>query len=125
MPPPSLASLPDGATIELHPLAQRIADAHLGRHPEDVERYGDELARAWCTHDHQHILAWAAGDLDLDGQLAWLARLLDARGYPVANLLDSVSTAADTLERALDTDAAREVSARLRAAAGKLAAAPD
>jgi hypothetical protein len=34
-----------------------------------------------------------------------------------------VATAADTLERELDTEAAREASARLRAAAGKLAAA--
>ena len=120
MPPPSVATLPDGTAVELRPLAQSIADAHLRRHPEDVERYGADLARDWCTHDHQHVLAWAAGDIDLDGQLAWLARVLGARGYPVANLIDSLDTAAQTLERELATDAAREVSDRLRAAAARL-----
>ena len=120
MPPPSVAMFPDGTAVELRRLAQKIADAHLRRHPEDVERYGAELAREWATHDHQHILAWAAGDLDLDGQLAWLARVLDARGYPVENFLDSLAIAAETLERELDTDAAREVSSRLRAAAARL-----
>lgn len=116
-PPPSTAGLADGTMLELRPLAQKITEAHLQQHPEDVERYGADLAREWGTHDNQHILYWAAGDLDLDGQLAWLARVLDARGYPVVNLIDNVATGAEVVARELADAAGRELSARLRAAA--------
>lgn len=124
MAPPASARLPDGTVVDLAPLAQRITEAHLRRHPEDVARYGDELARAWCTHDNQHLLAWAIMDADLEGQLAWLARILDARGYPVANLVDNVATCAEIVGDAIPSPAGRTVADRMRAAARGLADQP-
>lgn len=116
MVPPGLAHLPNGTPVDLAPLARRITDRHLARHPEDITLYGEEMARTWCTHDNQHLLAWAITDADLDGQLAWLARVLDARGYPVANLADNVATGAEVLDE-IETPALRAVARRMRAAA--------
>jgi hypothetical protein len=120
MAPPEEATLSDGDIIALRPLAEHVTAVHLERHPDDLERYGDDLARAWCVHDNQHVLAWAVADLDLQGQLDWLARILTARGYPVKNLIDSVSTCAEVLETDLPGAAGTEVSERLRAAARAL-----
>lgn len=58
---PATATLPDGTELDLLPLARAISDAHLARHPDELERYG-EAARDWCTHDNQHLLSWAALD---------------------------------------------------------------
>jgi hypothetical protein len=99
MPPPAAATLPDGSEADLRGLAERVTDIHLQRHPEDANRYGD-LARAWCIHDTQHLMAWGINDTDFAGQLGWLAGLLDARGYPVENLHDCVLTCARVLREA-------------------------
>lgn len=120
MRPPTEIELPDGGTLALVPLAEHVAERHLRRHPEDVERYGFELAREWCVHDHQHILAWAAADLDLEGQVGWLAGVLDARGYPVANLADSLITAAGVVTDDVGGLTGDEIAARLRAAAATI-----
>lgn len=124
MAPPSEAILPDGQAVDLAPLAREVTELHLTRHPEDRERYGAELAEAWCRHDNQHILGWAISDLDLDGQLAWLARVLDARDYPVRNLIDSVSVCAEVVDRRVSGPDGTQVAERLRAAARRLEAAP-
>jgi hypothetical protein len=117
MPPPTHAYL-QGTSVELTPLADEIARRHLERHPEDTERYGDR-AREWAIHDQLHVLHWAFGDhagiLDLRGQVAWLARVLEARGYPPANLWSCLRTAAEVVEERLP--AAQPVAARLRAVA--------
>ena len=120
MPPPSTVALSDGRTVDLATLASEITALHLARHPEDRERYGPELAEAWCQHDNQHMLAWALADLDLGGQLAWLARLLDARGYPVRNLIDCVGACAEVVDRRLSGSAGAQAADRLRAAAQAL-----
>jgi len=62
MAPPSTATLTDGTQLDLLPLARAITEEHLVRHPDELERYG-EAVRAWCTHDNQHLLHWAALDL--------------------------------------------------------------
>jgi hypothetical protein len=113
MPPPAAATLSDGATLDLVALAEAVAELHLERHPEDVERYGPELAEEWCVHDVRHLINWAAHDIELSRQVAWLARVLDARGYPLANLADCLRTAAEVIERETPSDAAHEVAARL------------
>ncbi len=118
-PPPATATLMDGTAVDLQALAEKITDAHLERHPEDRERYGEELARAWCTHDNQHLLAWAVADI-LPAQLAWLAGVLTARNYPLANLLDNVDTGAEAVRRQWPGAAGQEVSERMRAAARTL-----
>jgi hypothetical protein len=121
MAPPTVARLPDGSDVELRPLAQRITDAHLRRHPEDVERYGAELARDWGVHDNQHLLEWAIGDIDLLAQVAWLARVLDARGYPVANLADNLMIGAGVVADEIPGPAGDAIADRMRAAARSLA----
>jgi len=109
MAPPASAQLPDGTMLDLGALAAEIADAHLERHPEDVERYGRELAHAWCTHDTQHLLAWAVGGFDVDGQVSWLANVLTSRGYPLANLIETLERCAQALDGVLATEAAQEL----------------
>jgi hypothetical protein len=112
-----------GVRVELVPLATEIASRHLDRHPDDVERYGD-LAREWAVHDMQHVLHWAFGDhgglVELDRQVAWLARVLDARGYPLANLWSCLRSAAEVVDERVDDAAA--VAARLREVADGAAA---
>jgi hypothetical protein len=124
MAPPTVARLPDGSEVELRPLAQRITDAHLQRHLEDVERYGAELARDWGVHDNQYLLEWAIGDIDLQGQVAWLARVLDARGYPVANLADNLMTGAGIVAAEIPGDAGEQIAERMRSAARSLGEPP-
>jgi hypothetical protein len=116
MAPPATAELPDGTSVALIPLAQEICTRHLERHPEDVERYGHELAMDWCVHDQQHILAWAVEDRDLEGQIRWLAGVLDTRGYPVPSLVDSILQGAEIVNRQVSLPAGEEIAARMRAA---------
>lgn len=120
MAPPTTATLPDGTPLDLIPLAREIADEHLARHPEELERYGDAV-RAWCVHDNQHLLSWAALDLagavDFDAQLRWLANVLTSRGYPLESVADDLRTAASVLGRPPSSDARRALADRLAAAA--------
>ena len=107
------------ARIDLVPLASEIATRHLERHPNDTERYG-ELAREWAVHDMQHVLHWGFGDhaglVELDKQVAWLARVLGARDYPLENLWSCLRTAAEVVEERVD--GGEPVAARLREVAG-------
>lgn len=119
MPPPTEATLGDGTVLDLRALAEAITAVHLRRHPEDVERYG-ELAEAWCIHDAQHFVSWAVSDPALHDQYAWLARLLEARGYPRANLIDCIEISAKVLEADGASPARSGVGVRLREAAGRL-----
>jgi hypothetical protein len=121
-PPPADAAF-DGGRLELPPLAEAIARRHLARHPDDVERYG-EAAREWAVHDMQHVLAWAFGEhsgfIDLGHQVAWLARVLDGRGYPLVNLADCLEDAAAVVRS--DVPGAGEVAARLEAVSSSVRA---
>jgi hypothetical protein len=116
--PPETVTLGDGTPVALRPLAELSAERHLRRHPEDLERYGD-LARDWCIHDTQHLLQWAgleaAGQLAMATQVEWLAGVLHARGYPLANLASNLETAAEVVDEALG-EPGRPVAEALRAA---------
>jgi hypothetical protein len=98
-PPPTQAKLA-GAPVELEPLAALIADRYFARFPEDIERYGD-AGRAWELHDTQHLLNWAMGDvegfIDMHGQVAWLARVLAARDFPLEHLAVNLELAAEVV----------------------------
>jgi hypothetical protein len=97
---PIRSELPNGEPVDLLPLARAVAARHREEFPDEAERYGD-AGLEWCIHDNQHILNWgvrAAGDhVDLDGQIAWLARVLEARGYPLDHLARDLELAADEL----------------------------
>jgi hypothetical protein len=102
--PPSGAPPPDhailigaDAPIELVPLAEEICRRYRDEFPDEEERYGD-VGMAWCVHDNQHILNWAVGArngyVELQRELAWLARVLEAREFPLDRLARNLDIAA-------------------------------
>jgi hypothetical protein len=98
-PPPERAILVGAdAPIELVPLAEEICRRYRDEFPDEQERYG-EAGMAWCVHDNQHILNWAAGArngyVDLQRELAWLARVLEARDFPPQRLARNLEIAAE------------------------------
>jgi hypothetical protein len=117
-PPPADARL-GAATLDLAPLAEAVADRYFAAHPEDLERYGAGIARAWELHDTRYLLSWAIGDVqghvDLEAQVAWLARILEAREFPLAHLASNLELAAGVV--AEQVEHGEPVAKRLRAAA--------
>ncbi|MDQ3240758.1 MAG: hypothetical protein M3Q43_05110 [Actinomycetota bacterium] len=98
--PPEVAELPGGERVALAGPAQEIARRHRAEFVDEEERYGDR-GLEWCAYDNQWILAWAAADAagfeNLGRQIEWLARILDARGYPVERLARDIEIAADVV----------------------------
>jgi hypothetical protein len=117
-PPPTEAQLA-GRRVELAPLAAEVADRYFARHPEDLARYGADVARAWEMHDTQHLVNWAIGDVEgyivLEERVTWLADVLAARDFPLAHLADNLEIAGDVVEEQVDGGA--PVAGRLRDAA--------
>ncbi|MDP8907547.1 MAG: hypothetical protein M3N47_00195 [Chloroflexota bacterium] len=70
-------------------LASEICRRYLVAYPDDVQRYGD-VATAWCIHDNQYLLFWAAesmnGYVNMKQEVAWLASVLEARHFPIDRL---------------------------------------
>jgi hypothetical protein len=123
--PPAEADL-DGRPVALAPLAAEIADRYFADYPDDLERYGD-VARAWEIHDTHYLLAWALGDVagyvELDRQVAWLARILEAREFPLDHLAGNLMIAADVV--AVRLTGGEPVAERLRAAAVLVRSTPS
>jgi hypothetical protein len=116
--PPSGAAPPVRATVrgeelDLLALAREICRRYRAEFPDEEGRYGD-AGVAWCVHDNQHILNWAAGSIegyvDLERELAWLARVLEARAFPLdrlaRNLDIGAAVAGEPLAAALASGAA-------------------
>ena len=125
-PPPDEAVL-DGVAVRLGPICDEIADRYFERFPDDLRRYGDDVARAWEIHDTRHVLSWAIGAVedrvDLERQVTWLARVLAARSFPLTQLATNLEIAADVVEHRLAGGA--KVAERLRAAAAVVGEAPS
>jgi hypothetical protein len=89
MAPPATAPGPAGDELDLRTLARAVCDRYYAEFTDEDERYGD-AGRQWCVHDNQHLLSWAAldvrGEVILDEQVAWLARVLEARDFPLDRL---------------------------------------
>lgn len=102
---PTSALLADGTPIDLEPLAAEICRRFYLRYPEELERSG-ESGTEWCRHDNQYLLAWAIQDarddtLVLGEQSAWLANVLDSRGFPLERFSGNLRIAAEIIrERA-------------------------
>jgi hypothetical protein len=98
MEPPTEAQLADGTRLDLVALATEACARYGREFPDEQERYG-EAGHSWCVYDAQQILNWGALDLagmtHLDGQLAWLARVLHGRDFPLERLVRGIELAAD------------------------------
>ena len=97
-PPPTEARLGDGAPIDLAALAREICRRYRAEYADEAERYGD-AGNAWCVHDNQHLLNWAAGCangyVDFEREVAWLARVLEARDFPLDRLARNLDIGAE------------------------------
>ncbi len=120
-PPPSKAHI-GGRSFDLQPLAQRICERYYEEFPDEHGRYED-AGVAWCHHDNQWLLSWAVDDFlgltDLDQQVAWLARVLDARDFPIDRLARDLEIASVVASEVFG-DASEAIRARLMAAATAL-----
>jgi len=120
-PAPQTATLA-GRSIALAPLAEAVADRYFAEFPDDLARYGD-AARAWEVHDTLHCLHWAVldveGSADVEREVAWLASVLRARGFPLERLARNLELAADVVAEGVAAPGAA-VADRLRATAAGL-----
>ncbi len=102
--PPAEAWLDDGEPIELTPLAQEICQRYRKEFPDEEARYGD-AGTAWCVHDNQYLLSWAAeavnGYLDMTQEVSWLARVLEARDFPLERLARNLELGAEVVLSAM------------------------
>ena len=123
-PPPATATLPSGSILHLSPLAHQISERFQAEYPDDNPETA-KAAFAWCVHDNQWLLAWAAEDLTIGRghftkQLRWLAGILRARNYPLERLVRDLELAAEVIG---SNDAERAALAdRFRTGATALAA---
>jgi hypothetical protein len=124
--PPEEAVL-GGVAIPLGPMCEEIAARYFERFPEDLERYGKEVARAWEIHDTLWLLGWAIGaaegSVDLPEQVSWLARILEARDFPLSHLAGNLGLAGDVVSERLAGGA--PVAERLWAAAELVRSTPS
>lgn len=121
-PPPAVAEFA-GRRIDLGALAGEICDRYYREFDDEQDRYG-AAGEQWCLHDNRWLLAWAVDDAlgvaDLNEQVAWLARVLHGRGFPVERLARDLEIAADVVADTLG-DAGGPVAERLSGAAASVA----
>jgi hypothetical protein len=98
--PPAEAAVGEGPPLDLVALAREICRRYQLEFPDDLERYGDKVT-AWCVHDNQHLLNWAAGavrgDIEMHPEVAWLAKVLEARDFPLDRLVRNLQLGADVV----------------------------
>ena len=96
-PPPRAAELEDGTALDLEALAAEVCARYRAEFPDEHERYGD-AGELWCRHDNQHLINWAVLHtrefVVLDEQVAWLAKVLEAREFPLDRLARDLDIAA-------------------------------
>jgi hypothetical protein len=113
--PPAVAFV-DGVTLDLLALAQEICRRYRLHYPDERARYGD-AGHAWCVHDIQHQLNWAAGDVngffEMKPQVAWLAEVLEARQFPLDRLAVGLDLGAEVLLEQVGGRAAQRLAAVL------------
>ena len=99
-PPPTSATIGDGPALDLAALAREICRRYRDEYPDEQERYGD-AGRDWCVHDNQHLVNWAVLDtreyVSLEDQVSWLAKVLEAREFPLDRLARDLDIAADVV----------------------------
>ena len=102
MPPPGTVISPLGEELDLAALATETCSAYDAEFPGERQRYGP-AGMQWCVHDNQHVFNWAAlsltGHVGFLEQIQWLARVLEARDFPLDRLARSLELCAETIER--------------------------
>jgi hypothetical protein len=118
--PPAEASAGKGPPLDLVALAREICRRYRAEFPDEQDRYGDEGA-AWCVHDNQHLLNWAAGAargvIEMRPEVAWLAKVLEARGFPLDRLVRNLEIGASVASEQVPHPAGDAVAAVLTDAA--------
>jgi hypothetical protein len=118
MPPPEAVTGPLGEELDLMAIARETCASYDAEFPDERERYGPAGAD-WCRHDCQHLLNWAVLSLtealDFEAQLAWLARVLEARDFPIPRLARCLEMLAQAVRDTVPGEP--EVAARLDAGA--------
>lgn len=103
--PPRRVPGPAGDDLDLEHLAGEVCERYYLEFADEDARYG-EAGRAWCRHDNQHLLNWAAesveGLVDLDHQVAWLAKVLEARDFPLDRLARNLELGGDVVREHVD-----------------------
>jgi hypothetical protein len=125
MPPPETVNSPRGREVDLVTIAGEVCASYSSEFPDERERYGPAGAD-WCRHDCQHLLNWAVlsltAVLDFEAQLAWLARVLEARDFPLGRLARCLELLAQAVRDHLPDEP--EVAARLDGGAAFVASRP-
>jgi hypothetical protein len=115
----------DGTEVDLEALAREVCERYRAEYPDEEGRYG-EAGVAWCRHDNQHLVNWAVLDtreyVKLDEQVAWLAKVLEAREFPLDRLARDLDIAAAVVGERVAGGAA--VAAALTRAAEMVRARP-
>lgn len=118
-PPPTTVAV-SGLTLDLLHLGQQICRAYHREFPDEFTRYGD-AATAWCVHDMQHLLFWAAGEVNghfaMKPQVMWLASVLAARDFPLDRLARGLDIAAEVVQLRVTADPGTNLARVLTAAA--------
>ena len=113
--------MPDGTQLDLVALADEICRRYREEFPDEQGRYGD-AGKAWCRHDNQHILNWAVLTLrystNFENQLAWLARVLEVRDFPLDRLARNLDIAAEVVVERTRFRSSDGLVAELRGGAG-------
>jgi hypothetical protein len=124
-PPPRAAELADGTAVDLEALAREVCARYRAKYPDEEERYGD-AGVLWCRHDNQHLVNWAVlhtrGFVVLDEQVAWLAKVLEAREFPLERLARNLEIGAEVVGERLH--GAGDVAAALSDAAEMVRSRP-
>jgi hypothetical protein len=100
-----------GPLLDLVSLATETCRRYRNEFLDEEKRYGD-AGNQWCIHDNQHLLNWgveaANGHLDLNDEVAWLASVLESRGFPVDRLARTLDLGADVIrEQVIGTPGVR------------------
>lgn len=100
--PPAVAQLDNGESLDLVALAAEICRRYRQEFLDEEGRYG-EAGNAWCVHDNQYVLYWAAeavdGYIDMRDEVGWLVDVLEARDFPLSRLARSLDIGADVVLR--------------------------
>ena len=120
---PQQVTGPRGHEVDLVGIARKTCAAYDAEFPDERVRYGP-AGMEWCRHDVQHLLNWAVlsltHDLDYDRELIWLARVLEARDFPLARLARCLELLAGVTRESIDTEP--EVADRVESAAAYVSA---